>query len=164
VSARVVFRAVEPADLEQVRALNEAAVPAVNSVSVAQLRELETMSIRFLVAHRDDQLAGFLILMASDAPYSSANYQWFSARYVEFLYVDRIVVAPNFHRLGIARSFYIRAQQLARERSVVLTCEVNLIPPNPQSMAFHLKSGFQEVGQLHHESDDKLVSLLALEP
>ncbi|MFT5445263.1 MAG: putative GNAT superfamily acetyltransferase [Gammaproteobacteria bacterium] len=158
------FAAVGPADLEQVRVLNEAAVPAVNSVSLADLRGLEKMSVQFLLEHRDDQLAGFLILMASGAPYASANYQWFRARYADFLYVDRIVVAPNFHRLGIARGFYTRAQQLARERSVVLTCEVNLIPPNPQSMAFHLESGFQEVGQLHHASDDKLVSLLALGP
>ena len=109
-------------------------------------------------------MPGFLILMACGAPYASANYQWFSARYADFLYVDRIVVAPNFHRLGIGRSFYTRAQQLARERSVVLTCEVNLIPPNPQSMAFHLESGFREVGQLHNANDGKLVSHLALEP
>lgn len=163
-SAQEAFTAVGPADLEQVRVLNEAAVPAVNSVSVADLEELERMSVQFLVSYRDEQLAGFLILMASGEPYASANYQWFSSRYADFLYVDRIVVASNFHRLGIARSFYTRAQQLARERSVVLTCEVNLIPPNPQSMAFHLESGFQQVGQLHHESDDKLVSLLALEP
>lgn len=163
-SEQVAFRAVAPADVEQVCVLNEAAVPAVNSVSVADLRELEKMSVQFLVAHLDEKVAGFLILMACGAPYASANYQWFSARYADFLYVDRIVVAPNFHRLGIGRSFYTRAQQLARERSVVLTCEVNLIPPNPQSMAFHLESGFQEVGQLHHENDGKLVSLLALEP
>jgi predicted GNAT superfamily acetyltransferase len=48
--------------------------------------------------------------------------------------------------------------------SAQVACEVNLIPPNPQSMAFHLGSGFKEVGQLHHEGDDKLVSLLAVEP
>ena len=158
------FRALESRDLDAVHALNEAAVPAVSSVSVAQLRELDTMATRFQLAHFGQQLAGFLILLQPGARYASMNYQWFSTHYRQFLYVDRIVISPAFHRRGIGSAFYTRAWSDARQQSVALTCEVNVIPPNPQSMAFHADFGFREVGRQHTDGGEKLVSLLAREP
>ena len=163
-SISVTFRALVANDLDAVHALNEAAVPAVSSVSVAQLRELDKMATQFVLAHCDKSLAGFLILMAPGARYASVNYQWFSARYSQFLYVDRIVIDPSFHRQGIASAFYTRAWRDAQRQSIPLSCEVNVIPPNPQSMAFHLDFGFHEVGRQRSEGGDKLVSLLVREP
>ena len=157
------FRALEPQDLDAIYALNDAAVPAVSRVGPAQLRELDAMASQFLLAHRGQSLAGFLILLESGAPYASMNYQWFSARYKHFVYVDRIVIDPPFHRQGIASAFYARAWQAAQQQSVALTCEVNVIPPNPQSMAFHTDFGFHEVGRQRTDDGDKLVSMLARE-
>ena len=163
-STQLSFRALESQDLDAVHALNEAAVPAVGRVSVAQLRDLNAMATGFVLAHRGQALAGFLILLEPGARYASVNYQWFSAHYQRFLYVDRIVIDPLFHRQGIASAFYARAWDDAQQQAVALTCEVNLIPPNPQSMAFHSNFGFREVGRQHNDGGDKLVSLLAREP
>ncbi|MFT5172029.1 MAG: putative GNAT superfamily acetyltransferase [Gammaproteobacteria bacterium] len=162
--AQPTFRALEASDLDAVHALNEAAIPAVNRVSVTQLSELNKMASQFVVANYDQVLAGFLILMAPGASYSSVNYQWFSARYARFLYVDRIVIDRQFHRRGIGHSFYARAWLAAQQQSAALTCEVNVIPPNPQSMAFHTQCGFSQVGRQHTDGGEKLVSLLAREP
>ena len=48
----------------------------------------------------------------------------------------------------------------------MLTCEVNVAPPNPVSHAFHAAMGFVEVGRQGTEGGAKTVALLArsLEP
>jgi len=40
-----------------------------------------------------------------------------------------------------------------------LSCEVNLDPPNPASMAFHMSYGFIQIGRMH-TSDGRHVALL----
>jgi predicted GNAT superfamily acetyltransferase len=150
-------------DLRAVHELNEAAVPAVGSVSLTQLSALNVAARQFVLVHCNQALAGFLILLAPGADYASVNYQWFSTRYAQFLYVDRIVIAPPFHRQGVGSAFYERVWRSARQQSVALTCEVNLMPPNPQSMAFHKHFGFSEVGCQHTDGGKKLVSLMARE-
>ena len=157
------IRSAEEDDLHAVQKMNEAAIPAVNHVSAAHLRELKTMAEHFVVTSRDGQIAGFMILMVPGANYDSLNYRWFSQNLDDFLYVDRIVIAPAFHRQGFGALFYQQAWTFAKQRATVLCCEVNLEPPNPQSMAFHLALGFAERAQQSTEGGDKLVSLLVRE-
>jgi len=40
----------------------------------------------------------------------------------------------------------------AKQNNYPITAEVSLKPPNPDSMRFHHRFGFSEVGVLHHES------------
>jgi predicted GNAT superfamily acetyltransferase len=49
----------------------------------------------------------------------------------------------------------------AAEHAPKLTCEVNLVPPNPGSFVFHERSGFMEVGRQHTDGGDKLVCLMS---
>jgi predicted GNAT superfamily acetyltransferase len=42
-----------------------------------------------------------------------------------------------------------------------VTCEVNLEPPNPRSLAFHDRLGFVQVGELVTKNDTITVALLA---
>jgi uncharacterized protein len=90
---------------------------------------------------------GLLITFDQDAPYNSPNFLWFKARYDRFVYVDRIVVAAHARGRGLARMFYHKlfdhALQMGHMR---ITCEVNLDPPNPGSLAFHEAQGFTAVG------------------
>ena len=65
-SAQLILRALEMQDLQVLQALKEAAEPAVSSVSVTQRRELHTSARQFVVARRDQRLAGFLILLARE--------------------------------------------------------------------------------------------------
>ncbi len=160
--AALSFRPFESADLQAVHTLNEAAVPAVGSVSTAQMAGLNEMATQFLLAHYELDLAGFLILMSPGSSYTSINYQWFSERYSQFLYVDRIVIDPSFHRRGIATAFYAKAWSDAQRLSTPLTCEVNVVPPNPESMAFHSRLGFREVGRQKNDGE-QMVSMLVRE-
>ena len=151
-------------DLDAIVRLNEAAVPAVNSVDEGFFREMHALSESFLAARLGNGLVGFLLLLPADVDYASPNYRWFSRRYDEFLYVDRVVVATTAKRRGVGRAFYEAAWARARARGVALTCEVNVEPPNPESMAFHEAFGFRAVGAQRTEGGAKAVSLMAREP
>jgi hypothetical protein len=109
----------------------------------------------------DGELAGFLMALQPGQAYQSENYRWFSEHYEKFVYVDRIAVSPNYKGRGIGRALYADVQSFATKAAApILTCEVNLIPANPDSMAFHMKLGFAEVGQQNTEGGSKRVSLL----
>ena len=44
----------------------------------------------------------------------------------------------------------------------MLLCEVNLVPRNDVSLAFHAAIGFAEVGRQHPDGDEREVQMLAL--
>ena len=143
--------------------LNEAAVPAVNSLSLTDLEQIAAQSCYFKVALADDEVVGFLLMLAPGANYKSINYAWFSERYEQFAYVDRIVIAPSMGGKGIGRLFYDDAIGELAELHGRICCEVNIKPRNDVSLAFHQALGFVEVGQQDTENGAKRVSLLARE-
>ena len=104
----------------------------------------------------------FCITFAPGAPYTSVNYQWFSQNYSDFVYLDRIVVSENMRNQTLGEKLYLAVEQrMIKDRCApILTCEVNLNPPNHGSIRFHNRIGFHEVGQ--QESKPGLtVSLLS---
>ena len=95
----------------------------------------------------DDQ-GGFLIAFDQDADYASPNFLWFKARSEDFVYVDRIAVSPVFRGQGTASALYRELFEAARTAGHNrIVCEVNMVPPNPASDAFHARLGFREVGR-----------------
>ena len=158
----VTLRAAGTADLEVVLRLNEASVPAVNSVDIDQMRWFAGNAAYFRVAMLDERLAGFLIGMRPGTMYSSPNYRWFCDRYDDFGYIDRIAIAEDARRLGLATRLY-RDFEASLPASVhVLTCEVNIVPPNESSMRFHEAYGFDAVGTQVLDNGRKEVALMAM--
>lgn len=153
------------ADLDEVLELNERSVPHVGSVDRERLGSIVQESRSALVVRDPDgALAGFVIVLAEGADYDSPNYLAFADRYDRFLYVDRIAVDPSTHRGGIGRALYDRVFDLAREEGAPrVTCEVNVDPPNPVSMAFHASMGFVEVGRQVNYGGAVTVALLSVE-
>lgn len=95
--------------------------------------------------------AGFadalLIAFDQDARYDSLNFLWFRSRYSRFVYVDRIVTAPESRGRGLARALYGRLIQRAiAANHQKIVCEVNVDPPNLGSQALHQSLGFVPVG------------------
>ena len=87
---------------------------------------------------------GFLITYASDSPFANANFNWFLQRFRSFVYVDRIVISQKTQGSGAGRALYEHLFEEARQAGYAhITCEVNEIPPNPGSDAFHKKLGFK---------------------
>ncbi|MEM8497515.1 MAG: GNAT family N-acetyltransferase [Pseudomonadota bacterium] len=149
-----------PNHYASILALNEQAVPHVNSIGITQLSDLANQSFYFKVALLENQVVGFLLCLSTSANYDSLNYQWFSQRYTEFIYVDRIVVSPDHAGLGIGKQLYENLQADAVHHAPIIACEVNLQPANPDSLAFHQKQGFCEVGQQETEGGQKVVCLM----
>lgn len=136
-------------DLDEVLELNERSVPHVGSVDRTRLVSIVEERRLARVARGDDgALLGFVIALREGASYDSLNYRAFVERYERFLYVDRIAVSPSAHRSGVGRALYAEVFDVARSDDARrVTCEVNVVPPNPVSMAFHASLGFTEVGR-----------------
>lgn len=159
----ICLRRVEKPDLDDVLRLNESAVPAVNSVDLEQMRWFAANAAYFGVALRDADVAGFLIGMRPGTNYASLNYRWFCDRYEEFGYIDRVAIAADARRLGLATRLYRDFDASLPPTVGLLTCEVNIVPPNESSMRFHEELGFRTVGTQTLEFDRKKVALMARE-
>lgn len=185
----VELRTVQRIDLERVVTLNEAAVPAVNSVpeqffggwleAAGSVRrdvdcagEAEPLFLAAQLpgpgeaesASATEPLLGFVLALPPGCAYESINYRWFCERYPAFLYVDRIVVDGSRRGLGLGRRLYDGVVEEARRRDLErVCCEVNLKPRNEGSLRFHSRYGFREVGRQATEGGAKEVSLQVLE-
>ena len=151
---------VKNTEFEDVLTLNEAAVPHVSSVALDDIAWFATHADCFRVARIDGALAGFLIGLGPGLDYASPNYRYFCSRHAVFGYVDRVVVAASAHRRGVASRLYEDYTASLRGFAPVLTCEVNIRPPNDSSMAYHEAHGFTCVGTQETEGGDKEVALL----
>jgi predicted GNAT superfamily acetyltransferase len=145
------LQSITSADLSSDASLT-AALLTLNNAHARELSWLEPERLQRLVgqaflARRIGNLDAFLLALDQDADYDSPNFLWFHPRYPRFVYVDRIVVASSARGRGHARRLYddlFEHALRAGHRRVV--CEVNTIPPNPASDAFHAALGFVEVG------------------
>jgi predicted GNAT superfamily acetyltransferase len=166
-------------DLPRLRQLNEGAVPHVNSVTLQDFEDFLAMAALFLVAEEEKaeeeeapkeqasdeggEILAFLLVLAPEAPYQSPNFLWFRQAYEDFLYVDRIVVAPQARGRGLGSQLYRQLLAWATSRTRRITCEVNLRPANEGSLLFHQRWGFRAVGRQQTEGGTKEVSLMVLD-
>ena len=131
--------------LDGVLALNNAHAAELSLLNRDRLAGLVRQALWAVQAGDAD---GFLLLLDETAAYDSPNFRWFTQRYGRFAYVDRVAVAPAARGRGLARQLYagaFAAAVAAGQR--VVAAEVNRIPPNPASDAFHAALGFRAVGQ-----------------
>ena len=161
----VIVRPYTTADLAAVHAVNQAEVPAVGSVTPDRMAHIAAESAIALVAAdtQTGELAGFALVLGPGADYDSDNYAWFAARYPDFVYLDRVAVAPTHRRRGVGRALYdavAAAAPSARPAATDWVLEVNLRPRNDTSLAFHAAMGFREVGQ-HESRAGYLVSMMS---
>jgi predicted GNAT superfamily acetyltransferase len=148
------------ADLAEVLEINRAATPAVSRLDATSAESLVALASVVWVALEHERIAGYMIgFLASDG-YAGDEFRWFKQRAASFVYVDQIAISPNHRRCGIGRLFYARLAEWSAENDCrAMTCEVNLAPPNPASLAFHSRCGFMKVGKMQ-TSDGRQVALL----
>ncbi len=155
------IRDVAIGDLDAVLELNEANVPEVGSVSAEQMRWFVEHATYFRVADVDGGIGALLVGMRPGLDYGSPNYRWFLNRYDDFAYIDRVAVADRARRLGLASRLYADFESTLPATVGVMTCEVNIRPPNESSMRFHEAHGFRQVGRQETEAGNKEVAMLA---
>ena len=151
---------ISPAHYPAVLVLNAAVVEKTGPLDTARLAWM--IGEAFQAVQIGNGADAFMLAFAEGAAYDSPNYVWLSARYPRFTYVDRIVVAPQARGRGLARALYEGLiAETRRSGRPLVTCEVNLEPPNPGSDAFHAALGFEEVGRGAPGGGSKIVRYLA---
>jgi uncharacterized protein len=155
------LREITRADWPTLLELNLASVRELSELDEQRLESLLSWAQRGLAVESEGAIVAFAVAIAPGTPYDSGNYRWFGARFERFLYLDRIVVSDAMRRRGIGGQLYdaMEATAVGFERMV---CEVNLLPTNEASLAFHASRGYIEIGRLEH-AGGKLVALLTKE-
>jgi predicted GNAT superfamily acetyltransferase len=161
----VALRTLVPADLPAVRALNNGAVPAVPPMTEEEMAALVATSSMPLVAvdvEEPEEPLGFVLAMDPDVDYDGENFRWFVERGGDFVYVDRIVIGEAARGTGIGRLLYQAVfARAARDGRTEVDAEVNVRPANPQSLAFHARLGFVQVGERETKGGAYRVALVS---
>ena len=162
--SEIFIRTVKPGDFVRVLELNRAEVAQTSAMSQSRLVQLDHLSDYHKVAVIDGQIAGFLMAMCYGTPYANVNFQWFSDRRKDFVYIDRVVVDGAFAGRGVGSALYQDLSDFARRIDITsLACEINAEPPNPASMAFHQKWGFKEIGSESRDEGQRRVVMMMAE-
>ena len=150
-------RALTLDDIPRMVEINEQGLPGTGKVSEEEMADLLQLSELALGLDNETGLAGFVLCLLPGTRYGSLNYAWFNQRFDQFLYVDRIAVAEEARNDGIGSSLYQSVVTYAHRLDCPVTAEVSLRPPNPGSVRFHARHGFDEVGVF--EPGEKAVTM-----
>lgn len=149
--------------LDAIVDINNAGYPAVPTTTRAELEELASIcSFAWVVLNDAGEVGGFVMAVDPGVDYDSENYRYFEANYTNHLYIDRVVLGDSLQGQGVGSRLYGELFDHARKagRSFV-TCEVNLEPPNPGSLRFHHRMGFDDVATQATKGGAVVVQLLA---
>jgi len=156
------IRDAQKEDYPAIVRLNDGEVEHTSPMDMKRLSLLASLAAYFRVALSGNRIVAFLMAMKDGVPYQNDNYGWFSSRYSSFLYIDRIVVGSDFQGCGIGKLFYQDVFTFSRQTGIpMITCEINTIPSNKRSIAFHAGFGFREVGSQCYFEGRKKVSMQA---
>ncbi len=132
------------ADLGSIHAINEAGAPGVHGESPEQLAVITRESCIAIVAEVDGVVAAFCKVLPPRADYQSTNCRWFSMRYDDFVYLDRVAVAADHRGRGIGSRLYEEVER--RTRAVWVTLEVKSSPPQRRLVAIPCAEGVRRGG------------------
>ena len=152
------IRALQTSDSSSIWEINEQGLPGTGKVSEQEILDLLNYSSLSIGLFDNNSLLGFVICLPPKTAYGSLNYLWFNERYDDFLYVDRIAVSTANRNQKIGSKLYQAVIDTAAKLGVPIAAEVNLRPPNPDSVRFHQRHGFAEIGQFEH--DQKAVIMM----
>ena len=135
------------ADIDAIVALNAAVVAVTSPMDAARCAELLALPGAHVTVEAEGEVVGFALVMRHDAPYENANFQWFSKRLRQFFYVDRIVIGEAGRGQGLGNRVYETVMAHAQDGGALALCaEMDIDPPNTQSLRFHAKQGFVAMG------------------
>ena len=155
----LLIRQAQATDFSRILDINATEEEKTSRIDLARLAQLDRWADYHRVAVVDDEIIGFLLVMSEASDYDGDNFRWFVERYDRFLYVDRIVIDRTAARSGIGSALYGDLIQFgATQGCPALCCEINVLPPNPVSHAFHARFGFKEVGRSAETGASKVVS------
>ena len=145
-----------------------ASILRMNAEFVYWLSPLDQDTLSYVLSRADyarqiGEAAGVLIGYGHDVDYPNHwNIEWLKARLENFFYIDRIIIDRAAQGQRFGQKLYADVAQYARSRGYTwLACEVNTVPDNPGSHAFHLRNGFNSLGEQAFPDKDKAVRYYA---
>ena len=147
-------------DSDFVLSLNQDSIPSVSHLDLKKIDYFLQISSYFKIFKIDDNPVGFLIGLEPKKKYNSENYIWVNQRYSSFIYVDRIIIGSNYRNEGLGFYFYNHLIKSMQGKVKNIFCEVNIKPYNEQSIKFHKKYGFDEIGKQDTENGKKRVAYM----
>lgn len=148
------LRPIRQHDFDTIIELNQNALEGVGALDHEGLALLVKQADQALVCEDDGDVAGFVITLPPGSVYDSSRYDWFEQRLEEYVYLDRVVVAREHRRKGVASRLYD-----AIEADVPVALEV--YDTNEPSLEFHRRRGYRQVGELEHAGKRNLMMLKA---
>tara|TARA_B100001250_G_C19690982_1_gene740276 strand:- start:459 stop:947 length:489 start_codon:yes stop_codon:yes gene_type:complete len=134
-------------DLEFILLLNQNSMPAVSSSNIEMMQHFLKICHYFKILKINSQIVGFLNAILPGEDYQSEHYKWFIDKYDSFIYVDRIVLDKTNKNQGYGTLFYNDLINSVKSKKLDIACEINTKPYNKQSIQFHKKYGFSELGR-----------------
>lgn len=130
--------------------INSESQPNVARLDPPELNRLQSLSPHHLVAEcTQTGVVAYLLAFADDARYDGEEFLKLRSITAPFLYIDQVAVIHQSQRKGIGAALYRCVEQIAEQSGIEsLCCEINICPPNPDSIAFHRKLGFRAVETL----------------
>ncbi len=144
-------RALVGTDGPGVLRINSDGHPGVARLDDLELRRLCTLPNHHLVAEDTNSLlVGYILAFDREAAYDGEEFRRFRLITPKpYLYIDQVAVAKESKGLGVGRALYGVLEAIAhRKGAQALCCEVNTVPPNEESMAFHEALGFRRLESL----------------
>ena len=157
------IKTVDESDFDYIISLNQKTIPEVSSTDLKGMSYFLNNASYFKIIMENNHPVGFCIGLMPDEEYSSENYIWINKRYNSFVYVDRIIIDKHYRNKGIGSYFYNHLVKKFFGKVENVICEVNIKPYNKQSINFHKKYGFIEIGQQLTENSNKRVCYMLYE-
>lgn len=135
------------ADLAAVLALNATAEGLVQPLGPDRLDWLRLIAAHAAVVDLDGRPAGFLLTFTPGSAYDGLEFGWFSQTYADrFLYIERIVIATEHRREGLASQVYGAIERAAKPfgRAVARVRSDSL---DSAGLTFHTSRGYVEVAK-----------------
>lgn len=154
--------------VKDLASVHHAKVLQMNADFVHWLSPLDQAGLSYILERADyarqvDNAAGVLIGYAHDVDYPDHwNIAWLGNRLENFFYIDRVIIDAKGQGRGLGRQLYKDVANYARSRGHAwLACEVNTVPDNPGSHAFHVREGFTALGEQAFPAKAKAVRYYA---
>ncbi len=102
----MLIRDAQASDFPSILGLNVAFERFLSPMNAQRLALLHSLASYHRVVDIDGKAVAFLMAHTQGTGYDSDNYNWFSRRYPQFLYIDRVVVGQAVQGMGVGKRLY----------------------------------------------------------
>ena len=155
----LILRSAETSDREALNSLNETAAPHVDRLNEDHFSYLVEQGLCIVAENPLGKMEGYIILVRHDENFEAEDFRWFQESTNEpFVYIDQVVLDPEYRGRGIASELYRCAEKYAAQLgAAALTCEIRMDPLNEDSHHFHREHDFEEIGRRRSQNHDVLL-------